>query len=68
MGDRTRKIADILAADARISDYDMWRELKTIDLQLYDIDRNNKVVPISLLYRRRVLVMAFSRRSRCAWD
>jgi hypothetical protein len=60
---RTRILSNILARDERISDYDFWRALRRIEQELYRCRRSGKPVPIDLVYARRIIDAARTKRN-----
>lgn len=46
-------LADALAADETVSDYDLWREIRSLHQQVYELERGDHPIPIHLLYRLR---------------
>ncbi len=56
------RVARSLAVDVSVSDYQLWRALKTVEDDLYRLGRSLLPVPIDLLYTRRILLAAQSRR------
>ena len=57
------RLSDTLALDPTCSDYDLWRAIKTLDDQLYKIQRESRPVPIRILYARRIFESARAKRS-----
>lgn len=57
-----KELSDRLAHDATISDYDFWRALKTVDDELYHMERQRRPIPIDLVFARAVLKGARRRR------
>lgn len=57
-----KKLAQRLANDATISDYEFWRALKTVDDQLYRIDRQHRPIPIDLVFVREIIRRARRKR------
>ena len=49
------RLAHVLARDVSASDYDFWRALKTVENELYQLDRKGLPIPIRLLHARRIL-------------
>ncbi|TKT80426.1 hypothetical protein XW59_007180 [Aquamicrobium sp. LC103] len=58
------RLSSFLADDDTISDYDFWRALKTLDNELYRIERSSLPIPINVIYARQIIETA--RRKRCA--
>jgi hypothetical protein len=46
------RLTDRLAADPRITDYDLWRALRDLDDALYALDRSGDPIPIDVLRLR----------------
>ena len=61
-GDVTR-LAGVVAMDESWSDYDLWRALKTINNELYRLERLRLPVPINVIYARQILRAARMRRA-----
>jgi hypothetical protein len=57
------RLSRTLAGDPTITDYAIWRALKTIENDLYVLERTGRPIPIDLLYSRRILAGARGRRS-----
>jgi hypothetical protein len=57
------RLSQTLAGDPAITDYAIWRALKTIENDLYVLERTGRPVPIDLLYSRSILTRARGRRS-----
>lgn len=56
-------MADDLARDGSISDYDFWRALKTVEEELYQTERQHRPIPIDLVFTRAILLKARTKRS-----
>ena len=56
------RISTVLASDDSISDYDFWRALKSLNNELYQIERRKLPIPINVIYARRILHMARIKR------
>jgi hypothetical protein len=54
--------AEKLAADSRLTDYDLWRTLQNIDGEISRIVSVGKPIPIDILRWRRVVKRARSKR------
>ncbi|PWJ83960.1 hypothetical protein C7441_107120 [Pseudaminobacter salicylatoxidans] len=52
-----------LASDHTISDYDFWRALKTINNELYRIERLRMPIPMKMIYARAIITSARSKRN-----
>lgn len=61
---RTHILSGILARDERISDYDFWRAMRSIEQELDRCGRLGKPIPIDLVYARRI-IQAASRERGC---
>lgn len=57
-----KALAERLARDWRISDYDFWRAQKSVENALYRAERLRQPIPIDLLYARDILRKARWRR------
>jgi len=62
MATLTTSLAEIVARDGAISDYELWRERKRIVHQIYLAERQRRPIGIELLYRMRIIEMAQHRR------
>jgi hypothetical protein len=51
-----------LASDHTISDYDFWRALKTINNELYRIERLHLPIPMKMIYAREIIKTARHKR------
>jgi hypothetical protein len=51
-----------LACDHSISDYDFWRALKTINNELYRMERLHLPIPMKMIYARAILTSARNQR------
>ena len=51
-----------LASDHTLSDYDFWRALKTINNELYRIERLREPIPMKMIYARAILKTARNKR------
>lgn len=57
-----QKLADELAADPSITDYDFWRALKLIDHEVFELDRQRLPIPMRILQQRGILRRARQKR------
>lgn len=57
-----KELAERLALDRRLSDYDFWRAQKSIEDALYRTERMHQPIPIDLVYAREILRKARRRR------
>ena len=55
-------IAEKLAADPRITDYDFWRSLKNLNNEIFHIANNNEPIPFAMVRWRAILRQARARR------
>lgn len=62
MATLTTSLAEIVARDGAISDYELWRERKRIVHQIYLAERERRPIGIELIYRMRIIEMAQHRR------
>ncbi len=58
-----KKLAERLAHDWRISDYDFWRAQKSVEDALYRTERSRQPIPIDLVYAREILRKARRQRN-----
>lgn len=49
------RMADRLARDPRITDYDFWRAMKNLDNEIFDIANSNEPIPIRILRWREIV-------------
>ncbi|MDH6232499.1 hypothetical protein M2281_003098 [Mesorhizobium soli] len=56
------KMSSRLASDQTISDYDFWRALKTINNELYRMERHRIPIPMRMIYARAIIKSARSLR------
>ena len=56
------QLSSRLASDHSISDYDFWRALKTINNELYRIERLRLPIPMKMIYAREILKTARRKR------
>lgn len=57
-----RTIAERLARDPKLSEYDFWRSIKNIDNALFQIANNNRPIPIDMIRWRAILNRALLSR------
>lgn len=57
-----KRLAERLAFDPRISDYDFWRAAKTVDDAIYRSERQRRPIPIDLVYARAIIRTARRKR------
>lgn len=57
------RLSSTLALDESYSDYDLWRAQKTLENELYRIERLRLPVPIGVIYARRILSAARTKRA-----
>ncbi|WP_246727787.1 hypothetical protein [Chelativorans sp. Marseille-P2723] len=50
-----KQMSERLARDPKISDYDVWRALKSLDNALYEINHRQRPIPIDLVFARAIL-------------
>ena len=50
-----RQMSDRLAQDPAISDYDVWRALKLLEDELYEIENRRRPIPMDLIFARAIL-------------
>ncbi len=50
-----RQMSDRLAQDPAISDYDVWRALKSLEDELYEIENRRRPIPMDLIFARAIL-------------
>lgn len=48
-------MADRLARDPRITDYDFWRAMKNLDNEIFEIANMNDPIPIKILRMREIV-------------
>ena len=56
------RIADRVAADRSIGEYDLWRMRRKVEHELFVCRRRREPLPIDLLYARRIIITAQMRR------
>lgn len=57
-----KTMAETLAGDPRVSDYDIWRAEKNLDVALFDIPHARRPIPVRIL--RWPAIMRGARRRR----
>jgi len=57
------QMSNRLASDHTISDYDFWRALKTINNELYRMERLQLPIPMKMIYARAIITTARSKRN-----
>lgn len=62
LNEEARALSDSLAHSHEISDYDFWRALKSIEDELYWLERNRRPIPIELIYVRAIVRTARQKR------
>ncbi|MGY6708926.1 MAG: hypothetical protein ACXIVF_11410 [Rhizobiaceae bacterium] len=62
MTDQVSRRARELALDPAVSDYDVWRTLRSVRDQIYALERGGHPIPIRLLYARKTLELAHRNR------
>ncbi|WP_244468014.1 hypothetical protein [Nitratireductor soli] len=63
-----RELSDSLARSAEISDYDFWRALKSLDDELYGLERAHRPIPIDLIFIRAIVRRARQKRIFSGYD
>lgn len=58
MPDQVSRRARELALDPALSDYEVWRTLRSVRGQIYTLEREGYPIPIRLLYARKSLELA----------
>lgn len=56
-------LSSLLANDRKLTGYDFWRALQSLNDALHRIERERRPVPINLLYTRKALEEALTKRS-----
>lgn len=56
------QLSSRLASDHSISDYDFWRALKTINNELYRIERLRLPIPMQMIHAREIIKTARRKR------
>jgi hypothetical protein len=62
MTDQVSRRARELALDPDVTDYEVWRTLRSVRDQIYRLERGNYPIPIRLLYARKTLELAMRNR------
>lgn len=62
MTDQVSRRARELALDPDVTDYEVWRTLRSVRDQIYRLERGNCPIPIRLLYARKTLELAMRNR------
>lgn len=57
-----KRMAERVAHDPDVTDYDVWRALKTLDAELYDIEARHDPIPMDLVFARAILRRAQASR------
>lgn len=60
------RLSSVLAGDESISDYEFWRALKTLNNELYRIERLRLPIPINVIYARQIIRAARVKRRLAA--
>jgi len=58
MMDQVSRRARELALDPDVTDYEMWRTLRSVRDEIYHVQRAGSPVPIRLLYARKTFELA----------
>ena len=56
------RLSEELASDLKVTDYDFWRALRTVNAQIFALDRAKSPIPIKFLHLRAVLRRARAKR------
>ncbi|MEC9245528.1 hypothetical protein [Nitratireductor rhodophyticola] len=68
LNEEAKALSDGLAHSHEITDYDFWRALKSIEDELYWLERNRRPIPIDLIYVRAIVRTARQKRLFIACD
>ncbi|WP_367718591.1 hypothetical protein AB2N04_09795 [Nitratireductor sp. GISD-1A_MAKvit] len=68
MNEEAKALSESLAHTHEISDYDFWRALKSIEDELYWLERNRRPIPIELVYVRAIVRTARQKRLFLEYD
>lgn len=55
---RVKRIAESIAADRSISDYDLWHMRRRLEDELSEREHRGEPIPIDLIYARRIIIVA----------
>ena len=58
MPDQVSRRARAMSLDPDVTDYDVWRTLRSVRDEIYRLDREGSPIPIRLLYARKTLELA----------
>lgn len=56
------RLSEELALDSTVTDYDFWRALRTVNDQIFALDRARSPIPIKFLHLRAILRRAWAKR------
>lgn len=62
MTDQVSRKARELALDPDVTDYEVWRTLRSVRDQIYRLEREGRPIPIRLLYARKTFELAGRKR------
>ncbi|WP_295813611.1 hypothetical protein [uncultured Nitratireductor sp.] len=68
MNEEAKALSNSLAHSHEISDYDFWRALKSIEDELYWLQRKHRPIPIDLIYVRAIVRSARQKRLCLDYD
>lgn len=68
LNEEAKALSDGLARSHEITDYDFWRAQKSIEDELYWLERNRRPIPIDLIYVRAIVRTARQKRLFLAYD